>query len=190
MMRFYCTQNTRQNCMCFATHQMTQKGGFQKRSMWVSRIAQIFRLIEYLTLIFLLRVEKLKFYSFKHLHSVFFSAFAFFFHLDYTMNEKYNRCHCWGWRRWFLFLLPFALCICSAFFPREIDRHVIQNMHFRLVIFSPSDFRPLQHIRQLMYWIVQANSCCANQHILPLATLVFYCPLYTHKNHSEKEKAT
>lgn len=68
---------------------------------------QRFWLIEYLTLIFLLCVEKLKFYSFKHLHSVFYAA-----------TEKYNRCHCWGWRR--SFFSPSAMCV-GALFPQKLS---------------------------------------------------------------------
>lgn len=51
-----------------------KEGGFQNVcTIHSQHCIQRFWLIEYLTLIFLLCVEKLKFYSFKHLHSVFLS---------------------------------------------------------------------------------------------------------------------
>lgn len=50
-----------------------KEGGYQNVcTVHSQHCIQRFWLIEYLTLIFLLCVEKLKFYSFKHLHSVFF----------------------------------------------------------------------------------------------------------------------
>lgn len=178
MMRFYCTQNTRHYCAPrFRTRdervgKMGRLPKCERRDCVCTQVAHIhrFRLIEYLTLIFLLCVEKLKFYSFKHLHSI---VCVFFLHLHNAWKIQSMS---------LLRLTPFfcRLSRCSAY---VTFFHVkIPVMRFKICI-SAGFFDPwiclLQHIRQLMYWIVQANSCWPPLHTFGDAS--FYCPLYTRE---------
>lgn len=162
-------------------YEMCKKGGNSK--MWCvhTQVARIhrFRLIEYLTLIFLLCVEKLKFYSFKHLHS----ARAFFFSST---------------TQWMKNTIDVIVEVDAAFFRALHMRRFFLHVKFPVIRFKIcisgwcmcvciffTWICLLQHIRQLMYWIVQANSCWPTLHTFGYAS--FYC-FSSHKNSTATKK--